>query len=252
MTDVVGIGRTRTELLCLAALGTVVVALAAPSTALSAHSKPSPRASADLTAAFKAAFHGSREFVDRSDPKFPITFNVTPRQLIRLGDRFVLIAGAATQENGHAQQGALSISYLRKSADGYAVTGSWPTIGLGSDFGQPPRWRLRQDLFASPAIEVLGQWDGMGCHVVSAQLIELAPAMPVERAKDIVTEYRYERLGDDPDDHGARRRLKGTIVSGEKDHDFRTVYTGSFRATVRYRRAGDRYEALPSREIPGC
>ena len=169
-----------------------------------------------------------------------MTLRYRPAKLVPLGSLSVLISEART-DGCHGCSGSLAIHYLAREGTGFRVVGAWPEISDGGSFGEPPSWKVRDDLFSGPAIvaDAGGTWQG--CTVAYADIIELTPDTPVVRARRVLTTF------DDGDDEA--RGVDGTIRAEQKDHAFAVDYAGDHPRTIEYRATGDVFQA--ARGAPG-
>lgn len=219
----------------------------APTTTVSA---PAPAAApsdpaADLKQAFAAAYGSAAPAVrivtrDGQDT----TLRYRPAKLIPLGSVSALISLART-DGCHGCYGELAIHYLTRDGAGFKVVGAWPEISDGGSFGEPPDWTVRNDLFTGPAVVASAGGAWQGCTVAYADIIELTPDRPVMRAKRVLITY--------DDDNNTDRGVDGTIKPVEKDRVFDVDYAGAHARTIRYKRAGDVFDASSGAPgLPSC
>jgi hypothetical protein len=197
--------------------------------------------SSDLDAAFVAAFGAPApvmRVVARNGE--PVTLRYRPARLLDLGGRYALMSEARS-DGCRGCRGALSVHYLTRAGNRFQVVGAWPEFSDGGSFGEPPAWRIRDDLFSGPALEsdVAGAW--RGCALGYVDLFELTPTGPVVRARRVLMYYDDETRGE--------RSLRAVIRPEAKDRAFAVDYDGDGRRTVEYRPAGAVF--VPVRAEPG-
>lgn len=180
---------------------------------------------ATVAEAFRVAW-GAAPPVEQPDEE-GAAFRYSAGRLMPLGgDRYALISDGAGGE-GHVNPGALSIHYLRRTAEGFERTGGWPNLVVGGTFGNPPQWSIRQDLTPAPALvaESGGTWQGYTCSM--ADVVELTPDRPVVRAAGIRMDFSSGgALGDRGED------LDGALTAGELGRSFRVQYAGASDTAV--------------------
>ncbi|MBS0295015.1 MAG: hypothetical protein JSR45_01800 [Proteobacteria bacterium] len=206
-------------------------------------------ATPELEAAFLAAFgqkSPATRTVDREGEKVTLVYR--PLKLLTLGDRLVLVAGGRVNEGCHLCVGSLAVAYLRKGATGFTAEGFWPEIADGETWGEPPMWRLREDLFPNPALEARGGGTQSGCTFEQADLIELTPEKPVVRARSILTGYDGSGEGE-----GRGRSIDATLKPLTPGKAFAVDYSGAVRTSVVWRRVGEAYAATGQYPpLPAC
>ena len=153
-----------------------------------------------------------------------------------------------------AALGTLGIFYLRELPGGtFEEVHRWPDAVAGGIMGNPPSWKVRQDIVDHPVIEATagGVWQGYACDATS--LTELTPAGP----KSLVvfnSQYDSRSAG-----VGAGEYYAGAITQVVRNRSFDVRFTGTRQLTRHYVRNGEVYESSPSDtgkpggdDIPTC
>jgi hypothetical protein len=87
-----------------------------------------------------------------------------------------------------------------------------------------------------------------GCATELADFIELAPARPIVRVKNVLLSYDV-----DNGEAGSSQDVQGAPRAGTKGQSFVVEYTGDKKLTVVYIRDGDAYQpAHAEPELPSC
>lgn len=215
------------------------------------NTRPAARALAtapvsDLDRAFTAAFGQGPPAVRvvNRDGAGDMTLRYRPLGLVDLGDRTALVSGGWT-DSCHACSGSLAVHYLRRDASGFHVIGAWPEIASGASFGEPPQWKVRQDLFPGAVIvtEAGGAWQG--CTVLRADLVELTRDRPIVRARNVLLDYGAEGADTGP--------AHGELQAGEVGRSFKVRYAMRQPVEVTYIRDGDAYQPEKNEPVlPSC
>lgn len=147
----------------------------------------------DLDASFQAAF-GHKAPLTRqtflptfmsaimpsvSEP-WPITVQLTPDRLIRLGPaRWALIIKETITEIGHLYSGAIAVAYLRRTGDRWQSEGVWPELFYSGTFGQPANAGDAVETFGpAPLYFAIGQWCGQDSCFDDIGAVRLDPSGP--------------------------------------------------------------------------
>jgi hypothetical protein len=200
-----------------------------------------------LDAAFVSAY-GSPAPVEKSpDSSSPdLIFVYSPGGLIETADRFFLVTEAEGKKDVadfHAASGGLAFHIFQKSGDNLGnLVKAVPFQQSGYGFGRAPEWKLRTDLFSSPALVVESGFAQMGCVISRVGLLELTGSDVVPRA-DVLIHHEYPTQG----------KSDGVIEDVVRDRSFSVRYTGTFDATAHYTRQGNEYKSdIPDSSLPSC
>lgn len=208
----------------------VIAALLAACGPAAPQAQPRSSEAVELLRAFKAAYGQPAPItvtVQQPDAGGPVQLDLSPSGFVQVDQDIVaLVSKAEGHDCGRSCTGTLTFTYLRRTADGYEVLGSWRNIGGESEFGVAPPWTVRHDLFDGPAIELRETNGGAGCSVTTATLIEFQPLGPIVRTTGIIVE-----------DHssGDQAEFFGRISPIAKGREFQVTYTGTTRGTNDYR-----------------
>lgn len=205
------------------------------------------RLSADqrLSTAFSTAF-----------PKVDIVvkdqkYHVSAADLRKVGDQWVLVS-TATGDDCHGCGGLLGITYLKPAEAGFAVSGSWPDLIPGGSFGQPPSWKLRDDLMGAPVIVASGGGTFQGYTCETSTLVALTPSSPTIIADSIPTAYSNDGTME-AEESGQAESVEGKIAPDKKDESFKVTFTGTSAGVVRYVRTGQMFAPAPGGyQPPSC
>lgn len=201
-----------------------------------------PISAPSLAAAFELAFGRpapARRTVAKGEQAD--TWIYDPARLIPVGERLALISTGRHFSDCHVCAGAIAVHYLERGPGGvWAVSGAWPEILYGGGFGQPPEWRLRDDLGHPLVIQAEAGSTGQGYTCASATLVELTASGPVVRADQIPTHYDNQGAVGEGE---AATVIDGTIGRGP-DGRLRVTYAGTKRAEVDYALRDGRYVAV--------
>lgn len=141
-------------------------------------------------------------------------------QLIRLGDRAVLITKTQRKQGCHYCAGWLGIYYLKPAGDTFTVTGRFPHALDGS--GGAPDWSL-SDRFGSLAIESRSGSGGSGSACNWLELVDLAPEGPRKLAKVTLD---LDFTGDGPRPEPGSLQVTGKVGKIVPGKSFTIDYTG--------------------------
>lgn len=192
-----------------------------------------------LAAAFEIAFGRpapARRSVTKGEQAD--TWIYDPARLIPVGERLALVSTGRHFSDCHVCAGALAVHYLERAPEGgWRTSGAWPEIIYGGGFGQPPEWRVREDLGHPLVIQAEAGSTGQGYTCASATLMELTASGPVIRADQIPTHYDNQGAVGEGE---APTVIDGAIGRGP-DGRLRVTYTGTKRAEVDYALRESRY-----------
>ncbi len=212
---------------------------------------PAPQSADPESQAFQVAW-GAPPPLRRAAPytgRTNVEFLYEGGSLVPLGgDRYAFVSTGKRNFASHADTAALSIHYLRRTANGFERTGAWPEFLADGTTGEPPTWTVRSDLTPAPAIltEANGVWQGYAC--TWSRLIELAPEGPVLRT-DLIP-IGYDSSGAKGD--AGADRMDGVVHPGAKGRSFVVRYTGDRRTDVTYALTGAEYEPTRKPDLLTC
>lgn len=200
-------------------------------------SAPSADLSIYLDQAFKTAFGASGQAAhDIPRQGQPVAMTFAPKDLIDIGGgRLALISASlpAGDDCDDKCGRAVAVHYLRKAADGsFQVTGQWWDLLPAGPLDGASEARIREDLFAAPAVQIEVPHRDRGCQSSSAALFELAPSGPVLRARDISTARTNIPMG--ALRLGAQVDYYGNILPDVKGQRFKVHYHGSTEGDAVY------------------
>ncbi|MCR5872439.1 MULTISPECIES: hypothetical protein [unclassified Sphingomonas] len=181
--------------------------------------------------------------------------NVTPGQLLWIGDIAVLLSPGANESDCHACSGALAIAYLKPQGDGFAVTGKWPTLVRGSGWGAEPEWRVTNEFTDNPAIYVESGDTAQGYSCGGASITELKPDGPVQSERiwlsasneGAVDEATGKTFGGEP-----LSKLEGEIVDIVKGKSFAVQASGTAKFVERYEYRDGKFVPLQKESRLSC
>lgn len=203
-----------------------------------------------LELAFDAVFGNGARQIALTDE---VSFSYGRGQLVWTEFGPVLIAEGSGDPYPPAL-GTLGIFYLRELPNGrFEETGRWPDAVTGGSMGNPPNWKLREDLADYPVIEASagGVWQGYACDATS--LTQLTPEGP----KSLVT---FDSYYDSRSASGSNGEFyTGAIGNVVRNRSFDVRFTGSREFTRRFVRDGAGYSIVPGEDggtddigIPTC
>ncbi|MGA0601013.1 SHOCT domain-containing protein [Caulobacter sp. KR2-114] len=260
--------------IAVAALGAVLWMLwsrappTGPSAATNAMSAATEAASVALPApptlddAFALVFgaHGSAVTTQQWQHD-AIQVRYTPQKLIPITGGYAVVAKGDVVDAAHVNSGFLGVAYLTPGPAGWAVSGKWPQLVETGSFGAIDGWRSRDELFDNPGLEVDGGYQGQGCAVQSADLVELTPGAPTVRARLLLLfDYPSPDTADqptpDPADGAAIQygHSEAKIAALVKGQSFKATYDGDYARTVTYSLNGPGlFRASANvKTLPGC
>lgn len=136
--------------------------------------------------------------------------------------------------------GTLGIFYLRERPGmKFEEARRWPDAVTGSIMGNPPQWRIRNDIADHAVIESTGGgvWQGYACD--SKTLTELTPNGPRLLAS---FDSHYDNSGAVEEGY---QSLDGTIVNVVRNRSFDVRFTGTRTITQHFVRKGAGYVRTP-------
>jgi len=220
------------------------VAIAEPAAAVAA---PDGRAAPEqppvdpaAAAAFRTLFGGDEMMSTLDDA---VTFR--PGGLVRSGEAEILIARGTRASSAHPDPGYIGAWYLRRDRSALAIAAAYPRLVAAGTFGDPPDWRMRDDLGDQPVLEVDGFGMWFGHAFTCTTLVALGPRGPRTLLGPVLTGYEYESDPDDPGDEPSAD-TRGSIRYDQAHDRFIIAYAGTVRGTVTYARAGARYRPTSS------
>ena len=136
--------------------------------------------------------------------------------------------------------GTLGIFYLRELPGAkFEEVRRWPDAVTGSAMGNPPQWKIRDDVIRGIVIESTGGgvWQGYACS--STTLTELAPNGP----RGLVTfDSHYDSTGAVGE---GGESYDGSIANVARNRSFDVRYTGTRPITEHYVRKGREFVRVP-------
>lgn len=165
---------------------------------------------------------------------------------------FLIVEGTA--EAWPQSYGALGIFLLSEHRDGrLQEMARWPDAVMGSMMGNPPRWRVRDDITDRPVIESTGggAWQGYACDTTT--LTELTPDGPHSIG---VIDMSYDSTGA-LGDQG--KTYRGSISNVVRNRSFDVQFTGTQRIMQHFIRRDVQFLRVPEADdevgesvIPTC
>ena len=190
-----------------------------------------------------------------------IQVRYSPERLIPIAGGYAVVAKGDVEDAAHVNSGFLGVVYLTPGPTGWSVSGRWPQLVETGSFGAIDGWRPRDDLFDNPGLEVDGGYQGQGCAVQSADLVELTPGAPTVRARLLVLfDYPQPDAADqpatDPADSVAIQygHTDAKISALVKGQSFKAVYGGDYARTVTYSLNGPGLFSVSAnvKSLPAC
>lgn len=170
--------------------------------------------------AFEAVFGKAAPLVRQVDRDEETT---SPVQLIRQGDRAILITRTELAQGCHYCGGSLGIYYLKAAGDTFTVVGKFPRATLPGSFGRAPEWSVSNAFGPVPTLVARNGTGGQGYSCGSIELTELAADRP--RTLVRVTSD-YDGTGDGPRPNPGSFQLKGEMGKIVPGKSFTMNYTG--------------------------
>ena len=147
----------------------------------------------------------------------------SPVQLIRQGDRAILITTTELGQGCHYCGGSLGIYYLKRAGDTFTVVGKFPRATLSGSFGRAPEWSVSNKFGSVPTLVARNGTGGQGYACGSIELIELAADRPRKLVRVTADE---DGTGDGPRPNPGSFQLKGEIGEIVPGKSFTMNYTG--------------------------
>ncbi len=235
--------------LLLAGCGAPAVKNEAPEAAATPDATPARVVPEDEARAFQAVFGQASPIAVKVKQDEEITRS---EQLIRLGDRAVLITSTQLKQGCHYCAGWLGIYYLKPAGDSFTVTGRFPHAVDGS--GGAPAWTV-SDRFGSLAIESKSGSGGQGYVCNWLELVDFPPEGPRKLVKVTVD---FDETGPGPDIIPGSLQVSGKIgdiVPGKSftvDYSGIKVATGKQRFSETYRRTATGYARVGKSRVESC
>jgi hypothetical protein len=170
--------------------------------------------------AFEAVFGASAPLVRQVDRDEETT---SPVQLIRQGDRAILITKTELAQGCHYCGGSLGIYYLKAAGDTFTVVGRFPRATLPGSFGRAPEWSVSNAFGPVPTLVVRNGTGGQGYSCGSIELTELAADRPRTLVKVTAD---YDGTGGGPRPNPGSFQLAGEMGKIVPGTSFTMTYTG--------------------------
>lgn len=139
-----------------------------------------------------------------------------------------------------ASSGTLGVFYLREIPGAtFVELRRWPDAVMGSIMGNPPQWKVRNDVTSGAVVESSsgGVWQGYACD--STTLTELTETGP----RALVTfDSRYDGSGAA---YGGNESYQGTITNVVRNRSFDVLFSGTRSITQHFIRKGDQFIRIP-------
>jgi hypothetical protein len=206
-----------------------------------------------LQPAFLAAFgHEAPALHDIVRNGKTLTLAFSPAAIYDLGGGEVALASRAAPDSGcDGCDWAVAVHYLKARDNRFTVDRSWFDVEPQGPLDDPPRLRIRGDLFDRPALASESSRRDRGCQMSVVTLHELLPSGPALRARDIPTErdnipMGALRLGPQVD-------LYGNVIADRKGKAFKVHYHGTTEGDVIWTPGADRvWRASGGIPLPEC
>lgn len=171
-----------------------------------------------------------------------------PIALYRINeDKWVLLSGGQSDNEGHAASGTNAIHYLDAAEGGWQSTAQLFGFGSTGTFGNPATdWKFTRSLGKNPYLLTSAGGTWQGCTVTTTTLTELTPTGAIDRGDFI----DHNSWGDSPS--GDNFDHTGTIISAVPDKSFVVRYKGTKPTDVTFVRKGDKYVASGKVPAEGC
>jgi hypothetical protein len=230
----------------------VVLALAACSKAPDPSGLP-----ADINEALRPAFLAAfgREApaphdVVRGGRTLSLAFS--PKAIDDLGDGEAALVSLAAPDGGcNGCDWAVAVHYLKARDNRFTVDGSWFDVAPQGPLDDPPRLRIRGDLFDRPALASETPRRDRGCETSVVTLFELLPSGPRLRARDIPTERSNIPMG--ALRLGPQVDLYGNVIADAKGRTFKVHYHGTTEGDVIWTPGADgMWRASGGVTLPAC
>jgi hypothetical protein len=162
-----------------------------------------------------------------------VTLQFSPAAIANLKDGRVALVSRGVEGDGCQDCAwALAVHYLTAQDNHFAVAGQWWDVLKPGPLDQPPEAHIREDLFASPAVQVEGDLRDRGCDMKTAALIAFEAAGPALRARDLSTARSNIPMG--ALRTGLQVDYDANIVADKKDKAFHVHYRGTSEGDMAY------------------
>ena len=177
----------------------------------------------------------------------------SPAAIARIADDAVALASLAAPADGgcNACTWSVAVHYLTAKDNRFTVTKSFFDIAPQGPLDDPPRLRIRADLFEHPALAVESPRRDRGCEMSIVSLWELLPEGPRLRAREVPTERNNIPMG--AMRTGPQVDLYGNVIADRTGKSFLVHYHGTTEGDVTWSAGADGvYRPSGGIPLPGC
>ena len=206
-----------------------------------------------LNPAFLAAFgHEAPAAHDIVRGGKTLTLAYAPAAIYDLGGGEAALVSLAAPDGGcNGCDWAVAVHYLKARDNRFTVDKAWYDVTPQGPLDDPPRLRIRADLFDRPALASETPRRDRVCEMSLVTLYELEPAGPVLRAQDIPTERNNIPMG--ALRLGPQVDLYGNVIADRKDKAFKAHYHGTTEGDVIWTPGADGvWRASGGIPLPDC
>ena len=155
-----------------------------------------------------------------------LTLAFSPAAISDLGGGEVALVSRAAPDGGcEGCDWAVAVHYLKARDNRFTVDKAWYDLTPQGPLDDPPRLRVRADLFDRPALASESPRRDRGCEMSVVALYELLPSGPALRAQDIPTERNNIPMG--ALRLGPQVDLYGNVIADRKGRRFKVHYHGT-------------------------
>lgn len=177
----------------------------------------------------------------------------SPAAIAKLsGDEVALASLAAPADNScNACTWAVAVHYLTAKDNRFTVAKTFFDIAPQRPLDDPPRLRVRYDLFDRPALAAESPRRDRGCEMSVVTLFELTPDGPKLRASEVPTARNNIPMG--ALRTGPQVDLYGNVIADRKGKTFKVHYHGSTEGDVTWSADPDGvFKPSGGVPLPGC
>lgn len=176
-----------------------------------------------------------------------------PAAIAKLSDTEVALASLAAPADNSCNgcTWSVAVHYLSAKDNRFTVRQGFFDIAPQGPLDDPPRLRIRADLFEHPALAVESPRRDRGCEMSLVSLYELTPDGPKLRAREIPTERNNIPMG--ALRTGPQTDLYGNVIADRKGKAFKVHYHGTTEGDVIWTPGPDGvFAPTGGIPLPGC
>lgn len=176
----------------------------------------------------------------------------SPAAIVNLGGGEVALVSRAAPDGGcYGCDWAVAVHYLKAADNRFTVDKSWFDVVPQGPLDDPPRLRLRADLFDRPALESEVPRRDKGCDMTVVALFELLPSGPAPRVRELPTARSNISMG--ALRLGPQVDLFGNVIADRQGKAFKAHYHGTTEGEVTWTPGADgMWRASGGVTLPEC